>query len=330
MAKNIINKYIELNKKELNSYMRLIFKDNYKYDFIESFTNEYVKIRYYNFKDDMDLTFRQRLIPQLKELKENLMKENVEDQELIERIYVMYIYILRFDTITYNKDIRITISKFEKICRKTLKKEFQNFQEEFYNIYTKYENEKNEIINSLDSKEFILKISNYSIKNVYRVNIEYNIRFPEIYSKIAIQRAFDTGITNEDKLMVEYYLICQNIIKDIQKGNFDKHYILELAPSIIPKKKKLNSLLSIIDNQLTQEKISLKIKYSEFQIYKEDVYELMRDGFKIAIILDDKFIPNYDNLEKLSVFSYIILNQKLKRYDEIIENKVILNNLIEI
>ena len=56
----------------------------------------------------------------------------------------------------------------------------------------------------------------------------------------------------------------------------------------------------------------------------------MRNGFKFAIIIDDAMEVNYTNLYKLNAFNYIIIHKKLKYYNEIMEDKVLLKNIIEI
>ena len=78
------------------------------------------------------------------------------------------------------------------------------------------------------------------------------------------------------------------------------------------------------------EKISMKIRYENFLENKEKIYELMRNGYKFAIILDNSFKVNYKNIEDLNMFKYIIINKNLKHYKEIQDFKNSLNNVIEI
>ena len=96
------------------------------------------------------------------------------------------------------------------------------------------------------------------------------------------------------------------------------------------KPKKIKSILNIIDNPAIQDKISLKVKYEQFVKNKETVYDLMREGYKITIILDNSFEPNFKNMESLHMFEFVLINKNLKNYKEIMENKESLNNIIEI
>ena len=153
---------------------------------------------------------------------------------------------------------------------------------------------------------------------------------PEIYSGISIEKAFNTGIIAEDKLEVEYNLITLKVLDDILKGNFKRQYIVEFAISLIDKPKKMARILNIIDNSAVQDKVSLQIKYKDFMNNKDTIYDLMRNGFKFSVILDETFEPIYTNFEKLNIFQFTIASKNLKYFDEIIANKPIIKKLIEI
>ena len=77
------------------------------------------------------------------------------------------------------------------------------------------------------------------------------------------------------------------------------------------------SLLNIINNPAIQDKINLKITYSEFCNNKEEIYNLMRNGYRFAVILDETFTPDYINIEKLQVFNFIIESKELRNYEKI-------------
>lgn len=80
-----------------------------------------------------------------------------------------------------------------------------------------------------------------------------------------------------------------------------------------------------------QDKISLKIRHEHFIENKEKVYELMREGYRFSIILDNSFEVNYKNMENLKMFKFVILNKDAKQYKEIMEfNDEVRNNIIEI
>lgn len=332
MTINIMNQYIELTKKQINIYMRAVFENQFNKKYCDAFTQKYINIRYYNFyENEINTNMRKKILEHLKQTQEDIIVNNIKDRELIEKMCVFYYYILYFDNVVYYKDLKKTIEKLSKLRKKILNKYSENFEENLYNNIKEYITKKEELLKRFESEEFFLKFSNYPEKTkVYRVNLKYNIKFPPLYSDFAIEKAFNIGIINEDKLVVEYYLIVVQAIKDILKQNFKKQYIVEFAPTILKKSKKIKSLLNLINNTAVQEKISMKIRYENFLENKEKIYELMRNGYKFAIILDNSFKVNYKNIEDLNMFKYIIINKNLKHYKEIQEFKNSLNNVIEI
>lgn len=86
--------------------------------------------------------------------------------------------------------------------------------------------------------------------------------------------------------------------------------------------------MKIINNLAIQDKISLKIRYEQFNKNKEQIYELMRNGFKIAVILDSTVNTERTEIERLNIFSYILINKDASYYDDIMKNKKILRNVI--
>jgi len=120
------------------------------------------------------------------------------------------------------------------------------------------------------------------------------------------------------------------VLKDILKLNFKKRYVLEFAETLLRKPKKIKSILNIINNAAIQERISLKIRYEQFLKNQDTVFELMRQGYKITVILDNSFEPSFKNIESLQMFEFVIINRNLKQYDEIMSNRENIKNIIEI
>lgn len=52
--------------------------------------------------------------------------------------------------------------------------------------------------------------------------------------------------------------------------------------------------------------------------------------FKIAVILDSTVNTERTEIERLNIFSYILINKDASYYDDIMKNKKILRNIIEI
>lgn len=332
MTINIMNEYIHLTKKQIETYLRLVFENTYDKKYNDIYSETYINSRYYNFYNNSDTTIRRTILEELKKTQEYAVSNNFQDKELIEQMYIFFCYVLYFDDVVYCKDLRNKISKIAKLRKRVLNKETWDFEENLYREIIAISEEKEKLLTRFDTDKFFLKITNYKDKsNVYRVNIKHQVKFPMEYSELAINKVFNMGITNEDKLTIEYYLIVVQIIKDIIRQNFKKQYIVEFAETLLEKPKKIKGLLNSIDNVAVQDKISLKIRHEHFIENKEKVYELMREGYRFSIILDNSFEVNYKNMENLKMFKFVILNKDSKQYGEIMRfNDEVKNNIIEI
>ena len=239
---------------------------------------------------------------------------------------------LYFDNVVYYKDLKNKIEQIAKIKKRIYGYVSEEFVEMLYQKMQQYMEQKKELVERFSTENFYIKITNYPDKSkVYRINLKYkNIKFPLEYSEFAINKAFQVGLMAEDKLVVEYYLVVIQILKDILKLNFKRKYILEFADTLLKKPKKIKGFLNIINSSAVQEKVSLKIRYEQFVQNKETIYELMRSGYKITIILDNSFDVTFKNIETLEMFEFVIVNKDLKKYNEIKQNIQELNNIIEI
>lgn len=334
MSINIMNKYIEITKKQISTYLKLVFEKQYNKRYNDIYTEKYINSRYYNFFNDNDenTTIRKIVLEELRKTQEYLISTDLQEKEIIEKIHIFFCYFLYFDDVVYCKDVKIKISQIAKLRKKILNKECEEFEENLYREMITLNAEKEKLLSNFDTDEFSLKITNYkTVKNIYRVILKQNIKFPIEYSELAVNKVFNVGIINEDKLIIEYYLITVQIIKDIIRQNFKKQYIVEFAETLLSKPKKILGILNVIDNSAIQDKISLKVRYEYYLENKQKIYELMREGYRFAIILDNSFEVDYKNMENLKMFKYVLLNRESKHYSKIMKlNEDVNNNIIEI
>lgn len=331
MTINLMDQYIDIVKKQINTYMKAVFTNKFKKEYNDRFIEKYINTRYFNFNEDDERTIRKQIIEQLKMVQEDIIINHIEDRELIEQMCVFFYYVLYFDHVVYYKDLREKINKTAKLRYKVLGKRSEEYSEEIYIKMVDYEKQKQDLIERFNTDEFAIKITNYSnMPRVYRVNLTQKIKFPAEYSEFAINKAFTTGNAGEDRLFVEYYLVVVQVLKDILKQNFQRQYVVEFAYTLLNKPKKIKNLLNIINNLATQDKICLKLRHENFLKKKSEVYDLMREGYRFALIIDNSFEVNYKNLEMLKMFKYIIIDKESKKYSEMMEYKDSLENVIEI
>lgn len=310
MSCNIIKEYAEFSKKNISKYYEMIMGKYYNKEIVNMFLNKYIDIRYYDLDIDKYSRNITKINKKFKDIYENIAEED--------KITAKFIYTL-FDIIFYLDDV-LEIDNIEKIFdfinRIRIEKlgiNEKEFINNFKEQYNKDKERKNKFINSIECEEFPVEYDYIYEQDVYNVEITHDIAIPKLYSKFAIDKVFNDGLISEDKLFIEYYIVSNKILKNIIAGDYNNKYLLEFNPNILKKKEKLTRLLNIIDNDLTKDVISMKIQYKDFIANKEKILELIRDGYKYSIVIDN----TYDNLEKLEpnyfkIFEYIILNNKDK------------------
>ena len=321
MSCNIIKEYAEFSKKNISKYYEMIMGKYYNKEIVNMFLNNYIDIRYY----DLDIDKYSRNITKINKKFKDIYESIAEEDKITAKfIYIMFDIIFYLDDVLETDDIEKIFDLINKIRIEKLGINEKDFINNFKEQYNKDKERKNKFINSIECEEFPVEYDYIYEQDVYNVEITHDIAIPKLYSKFAIDKVFNEGLISEDKLFIEYYIVSNKILKNIINGDYNNKYLLEFNPNIIKKKDKLNRLLNIIDNDLTKDVISMKIQYKDFIANKEKILELIHDGYKYSIIIDN----TYDNLEKLEpnffkIFEYIILNNKDKYqefndYDNII------------
>ena len=262
-----------------------------------------------------------------------MIEKDKNQAQIIENTVIFFQYFFYFDYVRSNLEIEEVISLIaeKRITRLKIRMaETEGFIKEFTKLVKDNIRETEEYLYLYDDDIFSIDLRRVDPKKskYYWVELLYDIEFPEIFSKEAIDEVFNTDIIAEDRLFVEYPMITCTALKDILIGNFTRIYIADFAVSLIKKKKKIEQLMEVFENQAAQDKIFLGIKYNEFMENKDDIYSLMKRGFKFALITNEnmKTLSN-DELKILDVFSCIISNNNdvnIKKYDK---KKLLINNI---
>lgn len=308
-----MQKYIDIVKKELTKYMSTILEKDYNKDIFEEFLKRYIEVRYYNVAENIDKkeSLRNVVLSELEKKKNSLIKKY--DKEKIENMYEAFCYIIYFDNVGTHKDIQIVVDKIVELRKEKLKKkENKTFEKNFKGLIKQYNILKEEYIGKFEVDYFKLKNKKIENSNLNITSLGYNIKFPKTFKVTAIQKVYKEEAVREDKMFVEYNMVKAKILRDIIKGDFNKEYILEFETAVLSKKNKSARILSIIENEFLKEKINLLIEYKKFtEDTKNDIYALMRQGYKIAVKLDETTKTADEKiLNRLDVFSYILIDEK--------------------
>lgn len=314
MSCNVIKEYADFSKENINKYYELIMDKYYNKDLVKLFLDKYIDIRYY----DLDTDKYSRNITKINKRLSEIYDTIEEDKLTAKFIYIMFGIIFYLDDVLELGNRDNLIKLINQIRIEKLGINDPEFIPNFTTILEEDINRKKMFIDTLQCKEFPVEYSYIYEQDLYNVEIIYDIPIPKLYSRYAIEKAFNDGIVAEDKLYIEYYMVNAKILKDAINGDYNNKYLLEFNSNILKKKDKLANLLNIFDNDLAKDLLSLKINYSNFISNKEKVYELIREGYKFSVIIDNKY-ENYEKVDinTFDVFEYIILNNKdIEKYKE--------------
>lgn len=307
---NVMDEYLKLIHEDLSASLKQILDKKYKKSIVDEFIKTYISTRYYNEDAKMNLnTIKMNIIKKMTQKEKELYKEYPEKEKSIKTISDYIYLILYIDNVSEidSKEMIKTINLFED------KDKAISILEE---LKTKHEIKKEMFINSFDSDDFYLEYEDCNrVNNVQMVILEHNIEFSMIYSEFAIEKAFNTGKTNEDKYLVAYHLLAQQVIKDINNEDYNQKYIINFPETILEKKQKYKKLTEIVNNDILKEKICFEIDYEEFLKNKNEFNTLINQGFGFAVRLNKKVAKTA--AMKMEIFRYIIINKELKYYTEL-------------
>lgn len=184
------------------------------------------------------------------------------------------------------------------------------------------ESRKDKYLKSFDSEKFSVSLIKTNNKKVYQVKLDNTIKFNRIYSEYSINKVYSEGIVNEQKSFITYYLTSKIILENAIKGEFDTNLIVDFPISIFDKEQKLNRLINIIDNEIVKNNIIIKFKYSDYLVNKVQINTWIKDGFQVAVKIDEEY--NYDDSSKiwLDIFTYVIVDTNKQNFFD--EEKVII------
>lgn len=306
MAVNLSNDYITNAKKNIISYAKLILEKEYQKEIFNELLDTYINVRYYNNCEEKYKGFASNINYHLREKALSMIKENPDKEEKIKVSFYIFKYILYFDNVTRYDSLKDILLELDEYRTSTLELYDENFITNFSSIIKENEKKKEEYLEGFDSSKFSLNIKRTNNKDVFSVELDNSIKFPRIYSSYSINKVYNTGTINEQKNFIIYQLVSREIIKNIIAGNFEKDYIVDFPISIFEKKEKINRLFNTIDNECIKNNLVIKIYYADYLKYKDEIGNWIKEGYRVAIVLDNTF--DYDNKSKmwLDIFSYII------------------------
>ena len=282
--------------------------DKYKKIVYNEMLNTYIDIRYFNKYDKKYKQIEKNIEYYIQENLRTLIEEDNKLVKNVNELYYFFWYLLYLDnTLEYdNLDKlidKIIIDRKEKLDLN------DDITKELKSLVKESEKKKNNFFNEYLSDTFNLELKSTNIKNVYNVLLSYNIKFPKIYSSYSINRVFKSDIISEDMCFIEYNMISKIVLDNIINKEYNKEYLVDFPFIITSKKEKTNRLLNIITNDLIRENVIIKVTYEYYTKYKSFISDLIKDGVKFAVIIDDTFDYEESSIIWLNIFTYIITNK---------------------
>ena len=305
MSCNLIKKYVDFKRNIFTEYTKMIMGNYYDEAIFNKYLDKYVGVRYYNDELEIRATLEYNLNYYLNKIYE---KDTSVVSEFIRKLFVLYYYIDDVVVFDVERDLSDFVSVVTMIREDKVGIKDENFSSQFSQLILDNNKRLSEYINSFDSHEFYLKLSQISSRDLYNVELRYEIEIPKLYSKYAINKIWGLEQISEDKLKIEYYLVNQLILKDIINGVFKNNYLVEFRESLFKKVERLEQLLEIFNNPIAKELITIKINYEDFISNRELVLNYIKDGYGFAVILDEKYKGSND-VNILDIFKYIIVNR---------------------
>lgn len=305
---NNIDKYIKFIKDYLTEYFKLIVKDKYKRNVYNEMLNTYIDIRYFNKYDKKYKQIEKNIEYYIQENLRTLIEEDNKLVKNVNELYYFFWYLLYLDNTLEYDNLDKLIDKII-IDRKEKLGLFDDITKELKSLVKENEKKKNNFFNEYLSDTFNLELKSTNIKNVYNTLLSYNIKFPKIYSSYSINRVFKSDIISEDMCFVEYNMISKIVLDNIIHKEYVKEYLVDFPFIITSKKEKTNRLLNIITNDLIRENVIIKVTYEYYTKYKSFISDLIKNGVKFAVIIDDTFDYEESSIIWLNIFTYIITNK---------------------
>ena len=330
---NIMDEYVSFTNKCLNNYMKLILGNRYNKKVSDAFASSYINVRYSNYFDEqtIKLGINKKLDYAIEYAYENLVKEDASLAEDAKICKDFYKKIYNIDQLYLLESQKNTISEINNLRKRLLKIEDNNFESEFNNILREDIRKRKEFLDSFNSDVFDVKYEKLdkSKKYVY-AKPHNNIKFPDLYSEIAIEKAQEKDTISEDLAMISFLQLSSKIVYDLISCDFDTLYFIDLPKTFFDKKTKLSRVINTVDDPYIQEKIRIVVTFECFTRYKSYVLELKRKGFVFAIYLDKSFDYSSDNIEYLEVFDKIIMENNKYYNKDMLKNDKINTRIISV
>ncbi len=325
MEYNIIDAYVSFIKRELFNFFKIMFENKYQKKLCEPFIDKYITVRYYNetnYTRDRDIM--NRLNKELVDVYKDIVTE--DNEEILKNIVACFCYIAYFDdvcAVNYESEIIDALVTDEDIKLE----HGDNFKKDIRKWYVNFKKSKEKFTSTITSREFHL-VEDRLYRKIFSLKLGHDVKISNLYSEYAINRAYNGGVINEDKMFITYILSSFVVLNNAISLDFSRHYVVDFANTLFTKEKKMNRLFAVIDNTLAKKFIAIKITYTDYIENRDKINKLINDGYSFGIVIDDNFDGN---IRELVLFPYILISEDDEYAETILSEKDnIISKIIQI
>ena len=310
-AKNILDKtffikrivYDEVLDVLLSKEKSYILKSPMRKDYID----QYMNFKYFGIESDR-VDIKKNMASYSKQLRSKFIRDE-RKVKTIDAYSNAFEFIHNIESKTGTIDYRKEILAFKEFDDEILDK----MELDISNIIN-YSNEcLNEILDKLDTNTFKDQYNKIiGQKSLYGVVLEHNISFSKVYSDYIVDKTYTEGIVAEDKIAVLLNILLCKITKDIMKHDYDSKYIVYVPNALYGKEKKLDKIISTIDNDYAKSHVFFLTSVSNMLVNEDDMKRLSKKGYHFALSFNKPVKFNSEDMGYIYLADYYFIDTHLE------------------
>lgn len=354
-SKNIIDKFVSIKVEELNEIINILDDDGKTYVNEPTIKNKlmvsYIDAKYYNYYGETDISNNKKQTVKIEKYMDdvaNLMKQKYKGSdakytEKVNRFLNIFKVIISLEPAFAINDKRAREEFYKKELTKYSKTsnwdnvKIKNSIPNILKIQRNYIGIIEYLLKKLETNMFDLEFNVLKTdKNIYALNLEHNITFSQIYSDYIIDKTYNEGVIAENKTIITLNLLSARLVKDMIVSDFNKKYVVYLPKSLYTKEKKIEKVLSMIDDEHAKQSTVFLMRIEDLAKYKTLIKKLRKEGYQFAIGIDEDFVVDSTNKGAMSLTDYIFVDKNipnivktLSLLPEDVTDKIIYEDIIE-
>jgi signal peptidase I len=306
-ARNILDKAFVIKNIIYDEILNVLLKNEKVYVVKSSMRKEFIKqymdLKYFCLDEE-----RKNVFNNFKVFKDDLISKFVRDEKMVNIInayYKCFLFILNIEDkkkCDIAKELE-SLFKFDDLD--SVVSDIKNIINYSNDVLTK-------ILDKLDTDAFEIKYNKIiGQKNLYGVVLNHNISFNKIYSDYIVDKTYNEGIISEDKIAVLLNLLLCRIVTDLMNLNYDAKYIIYIPNALYGKDKKLDKIISTIDNDYAKSHVFFLTSVSNMLSNKDDIKRLRKKGYCFALAFNKYVNLKDDDMGYIYMADYYFMDSYL-------------------